>query len=70
MKTIKTSMEIVKIYYITGDPGEEKAKLKVNWSADEEPTAAIIDNSISNAIKLKQSTNKIEEEEDTKEIED
>ena len=62
MRTLQQSFKIVQVYYITGDPGEEKAKFKPNWSADEEPIAAIIDNSISNGVKLKANNNEIEEE--------
>jgi hypothetical protein len=62
MRTIQQSFTIIQVNFITGDPGEEPAKLIANWSADEEPIAALIDNSISNGVKLKANTNEIEEE--------
>jgi hypothetical protein len=62
MRVIQQSFKIVQVSFITGDPGEEPAIFKANWSADEEPIAAIIDNSISNGVKLKANNNEIEEE--------
>ena len=62
MRTIQQSFNVVQVNFITGDPGEEPAKFKANWSADEEPKSAVIDNFISNGIKLKASNNEIEEE--------
>ncbi len=62
MRTIQQSFKVVQVCYITGDPGEEQAKLKANWSPDEEPIASLIDNCISNGVKLKANNNEIEEE--------
>jgi hypothetical protein len=67
--TIKQSFAVAQNYYITGDPGEEKGKFKDNWSgAEDEPIAAPIDNSVSNAVKLKPSNAEEDRESETKEL--